>query len=180
MVTSATPTAALASTNWVGTVNTSLSSLYLGNYAGALGETWALLIIVIGVILAYRKVFDWRIPTSYIATAFILAFVSGCVTGVNPFTNALTHIALGGMMFGAVFMATDPVTSPTSPLGKFIYGICWGTLTRLIRLKGTFPEGVLFSILIMNMFTPMIDNLTLGRTDNKYGKQIFGQKSADF
>ncbi len=172
LVSTATPTTALAGTNWVGTISTSLSDLWLGNYSGALGETCTIVILIIGVILAYRKVLDWRIPVYYLGTAFILAFVSGIVIGTNPLTNDLTQIALGGLAFGAVFMATDPVTSPTSPLGKIIYGIMLGILTMLIRLKANYPEGVLFSILIMNMFTPFIDNITLGRTDQKIGKQI--------
>lgn len=172
VVAAATPATALAATNWVGTIDTSLTDLYLGFYQGALGETFTLLILIAGVYLAYRKVLDWRIPVAYLSTAFILAFISGIVCGINPLTNALTHIALGGLALGAVFMATDPVTSPTSPLGKIIYGVFCGALTMLIRLKANYPEGVLFSILIMNMFTPFIDSVTTGRTNQKTMKQI--------
>ena len=75
-------------------------------------------------------------------------------------------------MFGAVFMATDPVTSPSSPLGKIIYGICLGFLTMIIRLKANYPEGVLFSILIMNMLTPLIESFIMGRTNMNIKKQV--------
>ena len=170
--TAATPTTALAATNWFGELNISLADLYLGNYQGALGETFTILILILGAILAFKKVLDWRIPVAYLGTAFILAFISGLVMGINPLTNAIVHIGLGGLALGAVFMATDPVTSPTSPLGKIIYGIFLGAITMLIRLKANYPEGVLFSILIMNMFTPFIDMVTTGRTNQKMMKQV--------
>jgi len=172
VVASATPLTSLAATNFMGEVETSLGQLFTGMYGGALGETCTILILVLGVVLAWRQVLDYRIPVAYIGTAMLLAALQGAVCGLNPLTNALTHLAMGGLALGAVFMATDPVTSPTSPLGKVIYGVCLGFLTMLIRYKANYPEGVLFSILIMNMFTPMIDNLTLGRTNQKMPKQI--------
>lgn len=168
----ATPLTALASTNFLGEVETSLGQLFTGMYGGALGETCTILILVLGVFLAWRQVLDYRITVSYLLTAMVIAAVQGAIGGLNPLTNALTHLAMGGLAFGAVFMATDPVTSPTSPLGKVIYGIFLGFITMLIRFKANYPEGVLFSILIMNMFTPMIDNLTLGRTNQKMPRQI--------
>ena len=171
IVSSATPTTALAATNWVGKIDTSLVDLFLGKYQGALGETFTLFILLAGIFLAYKKVLDARIPVAYLGTVFVLAFISGLVTKVNPLTNALIHISIGGVALGAVFMATDPVTSPTSPLGKIIYGILLGMITMLIRLKANYPEGVLFSILIMNMFTPFIDSVTTGRTNQKMAQQ---------
>lgn len=171
-MTGATPTAALKATHWLGASSLGLADLFLGNYQAALGEACTVLILILGVFLIWRKVIDARIPLAYLGTTLILAFISGLVCGIEPLTNALTHIAIGGVAFGAVFMATDPVTSPTSPLGKIIYGIFLGAITMIIRLKANYPEGVLFSILIMNMLTPLIDNLTTGRTNQKTLKQI--------
>lgn len=169
--TAATPLTMLNSTNFLGNLDLSLSQLFIGMYPGALGETFTLAIFILGAILVWRKVIDYRIPVAYFVTAFVIAFVQGMVGGLNPLTNALTHIALGGIAFGIVFMATDPVTSPTSPLGKVIYGIGLGFMTMLIRYKSNYPEGCLFAILIMNMLVPLIDNLTLGRTNQKMVKQ---------
>ena len=167
MIASATPTTALNASNWMGTISTDLGSLFTGMYSAALGETCTLLILVCGVVLAIRKVFDWRIPVAYLGTAMVLAAVQAIVSGLDLLPTVLTHLSIGGLAFGAIFMATDPVTSPTSPLGKIIYGISLGFITMLIRYQGNYPEGVLFAILIMNMLTPLIDNLTLGRTDTK-------------
>ncbi len=167
----ATPLTLLSGTNFMGELDMSLGSLFTGMYGGTLGETFTILILLLCVVLVWRKVIDYRIPLAYLGTVLVSAFVQGAVCGLDPITNMLTHLALGGVVFGAVFMATDPVTSPTSPLGKVIYGICLGFITMLIRYKANYPEGVLFSILIMNMFTPMIDNFTLGRTNQKMVKQ---------
>lgn len=166
----ATPLTEFASTNFMGEIGTSLSDLFTGLYGGALGETSALVILVVGLILAYRRVFDYRIPVAYIGTAAVLALVQTLIGGL-PLENVLAHVCMGGLMFGAIFMATDPVTSPTSPMGKIIFGIGLGCITMLIRFKANFPEGVLFSILIMNMFTPLIDNLTMGRTTDHMVKK---------
>ena len=171
IISSVTPTTALNQTNWMGSISTNLSSLFTGMYSAALGETCTILILLAGVFLAVRKVFDWRIPVAYLGTVLILGACQGVASGLNPLQSALTHIAIGGVAFGAVFMATDPVTSPTSPLGKIVYGISLGFITMLIRLKANYPEGVLFSILIMNMLTPFIDNVTLGRTDQHQARQ---------
>lgn len=171
-MTKATPTTALAATNWLGATGLSLTDLYIGNYQGALGETCTLLILLLGVFLVWKKVLDIRIPAAYLGTVAIVTFVSGMVSGIDPVNNMLVHLGIGGLAFGAIFMATDPVTSPTSPLGKIIFGIFLGAITLLIRLKANYPEGVLFAILIMNMFTPFIDNVTTGRTNQKMMKQI--------
>jgi RnfABCDGE-type electron transport complex D subunit len=170
----ATPAAMLAGTSWLGgeAFSYNLLDLFLGNHGGTLGETCIWIILVVGIILALLKVFDARIPVSYLLTVVILAEVFALVNGLNPITYPLTHLCIGGVVFGAIFMATDPVTSPSSPLGKIMYGICLGFLTMIIRLKANYPEGVLFSILIMNMLTPLIDSLILGRTNQNIGKQI--------
>ena len=167
----ATPLATFAGTHFLGELPVDLGTLFLGLYPGALGETFTLLILVLGVFLAVRKVLDYRIPVAILVTTFVLGLAQGIASGYNPLTMALAHIAMGGMALGAVFMATDPVTSPTSPLGKIIYGILVGFIATLIRVKANYPEGVLVAILMMNMFTPMIDNFTLGRTDQKLPKQ---------
>ncbi len=173
IVSSATPTTMLAGTSWLGgdAFSYTLMDLFLGNHTGALGETCIALILVVGVILALRRVFDARIPVAYMGTILVLSEVFALVNGLDPITYPIIHLCLGGAMFGAVFMATDPVTSPSSPLGKIIYGICLGFLTMIIRLKANYPEGVLFSILMMNMLTPLIDSFVLGRTDQDVGKQ---------
>lgn len=171
LVSTATPATAFKAVNWIGSIDYSLTDLFTGNYMSALGEGCTIAILVIGVIFAIRKVLDWRIPVAYLGTAAILVVVNATVSGINPINAVLTHLAIGGIAFGAVFMATDPVTSPTSPLGKIIFGICLGFMTMLIRFKGNYPEGVLFAILFMNMFVPFIDNMTVGRTNKNQVKQ---------
>ena len=173
IATKATPATMLAGTNWLGgegfTYN--LFDLFIGQHAGTLGETCVLAILIVGIILVIRNVFDARIPVAYLGTVLVLSEVFALVNGLDPITYPLVHLCIGGVVFGAVFMATDPVTSPTSPLGKILYGICLGFLTMIIRLKANYPEGVLFSILIMNMFTPFIDSMILGRTSENTTKQ---------
>lgn len=173
ITTSATPAAMLAGTNWMGGDGFSytLTDLLLGNRGGTLGETCIWLILLVGIVLVVRRVFDARIPVAYLGTILVLSEVFALVCGLDPVTYPLTQLCLGGVVFGAVFMATDPVTSPTSPLGKIVYGICLGFLTMIIRLKANYPEGVLFSILIMNMLTPLIDSFILGRTNTRMAKQ---------
>lgn len=173
IATKATPATMLAGTSWMGgdAFGYTLTDLFLGNHTGALGETCIVLLLIVGVALAFRRVFDPRIPIAYLGTVLVLAEVFALVNGLDPLTYPLIHFCLGGAVFGAIFMATDPVTSPTSPLGKIIYGICLGFLTMIIRLKANYPEGVLFSILMMNMLTPLIDSFVLGRTNTRIVKQ---------
>ncbi|MGM0366279.1 MAG: RnfABCDGE type electron transport complex subunit D [Actinomycetota bacterium] len=123
--------------------------LLLGNTGGSMGETSALLIIMGGLILLAFRIINWRIPAFYIGTVALLSFVMG--------EDPLFHILAGGLMIGAFFMATDYVTSPVTANGKIIFGVGLGILTVLIRKFGAFPEGVAFSVLIMNAFTPLID-----------------------
>jgi len=124
-------------------------SLFFGNVGGSLGETSALLILTAGIFLLVLKIIDWRIPLSYIGTVFLLTFLFG--------KDPIFHILAGGLMFGAFFMATDYVTSPITSRGRVIFGVGAGALTVIIRLFGGMPEGVCFSILLMNAFTPLID-----------------------
>ena len=172
-VSQATPATMLAATHWMGGqgFQYSLLQLFLGQHLGTIGETCAAIILIVGIVLTLRHVFDLRIPVAYIGTVLLLSEVFALVNGLSVLTYPFTQLFVGGVMFGAVFMATDPVTSPTNPLGKILYGIGLGFLTMIIRLKANYPEGVLFSILIMNMFTPFIDSMILGRTSEKIKKQ---------
>lgn len=133
----------------------SLLDLFLGNCGGALGETCALALIVGGIYLLVRKVISWHIPVAFIGTAFLFTLL---VEGGNLET-ALAWTLSGGLLIGAIFMATDYVTSPSTAKGKIIFGIGAGVITVLIRFWGTYPEGVSFAILFMNIVNPYIDSL---------------------
>lgn len=124
-------------------------SLFIGNRAGSLGETSVLAILIGALILFIAKIIDWPAPTAYIGTVFILTFLLG--------HDPLFGILSGGLMLGAFFMATDYVTTPVTTKGRFIFGLGCGVMTVLIRYFGGFPEGVNYSILLMNMLTPIID-----------------------
>lgn len=143
-----------------------LGSMLLGNYVGAMGETFTLLILAIGVVLSLLKVINWRTPVFYLGTVALSALVIGLICGVShPFHYVLYHLSLGGLAFGAVFMLTDPVTGPTSPFGKSLMGILAGFLTVLIRIKGGYPEGVVFSIAICNIVSVFVDSLVVGKSN---------------
>jgi len=131
----------------------SLWDMLIGNSAGCIGETCTLLLLMGGIFLLIRRIITWHIPVSYILT---VAFFSA-LTGQAP----LFQIMAGGLILGAFFMATDYVTSPMTGRGKLVFGAGCGIITFLIRLKGSYPEGVAYSILIMNMFVPFIDKYTL-------------------
>ena len=165
ITTAATPTSLMAGTySWAASGDAaasllgtySLVDLLLGWYPGALGETSALLIGIVGIFLAWRKVIDWRVPVVYIGSVFVITSLMALVNGFG-FYYPFYHILSGGLFFGAVFMATDPVTSPTSAAGRCIFALGCGILTVLIRVKANLPEGVLYSILIMNCLTPLIE-----------------------
>ena len=148
---------------------TSLLDLFLGNYRGTLGETFSLLIILIGIAFIVLKVIDFRITCSYLGTCLLSALLVAAVNGApDMMTFVVGQMLAGGILFGAVFCLTDPVTSPTSPLGKIIYGVFAGFLTMLIRFMGSSAEGVAFSILFANMITPLIDNCFKGRTTDNF------------
>ncbi len=163
----ATPLTQWASTSFLKAPELGLDKMLIGNYPGALGETFTALILVLGIFLIVRGVIDWRITASYLGTVILLAGIQALVCHLDLVTTVVGHLSLGGLALGAVFMATDPVTSPTAPQGKMLFGVGLGILTMLIRLFANFPEGVMFSILIMNMATPMIDILTMGKTNQK-------------
>ena len=146
----------------------SMADLFLGNYFGSLGETFTILILVLGVVLVIRNVINWRTPVFYIGTVVLTSLVIGLVLGFeNPLAYVGYHVALGGLVFGAVFMLTDPVTGPTSNFGKSLMAVVAGLLTVLIRVKGGYPEGVMYSIAFCNLLSPAVDYLTVGKTSAK-------------
>jgi electron transport complex protein RnfD len=138
-------------------------SLFIGNIGGCIGETSALALIIGGAYLLYRGVISHRIPAAYIGTVAVFAFLFG---GLNPFVMVY-HIFAGGLFLGAIFMATDYSSSPMSARGQIIFGIGCGILTSVIRFYGGYPEGVSYSILLMNLATPLIDRYTMPR---KFGE----------
>lgn len=176
LVTSATPTGVLASTfRWLPGTEAALQSfldytggwggLLLGTYPGAIGETFSLLILVVGVFLIVRNVIDWRIPVFYLGTIFVITLVIAILEGIGSYHGIpgwlwypALHLLTGGVIFGGVFMLTDPVTAPTVPSGRIFFAMCAAVITVLIRMKGNLPEGCLYSILIMNTFTPLIES----------------------
>lgn len=134
----------------------SMLTLFLGNHGGAIGETCALALLLGGIYLIVRRVISWHIPVVFIATVFVFSFFA---KGFDA-EAALALTLSGGLFLGAIFMATDYVTSPSTPLGKIIYALGAGLLTCLIRFYGNYPEGVSFAILFMNIVTPYISRLT--------------------
>jgi len=132
------------------------SHLLTGNRAGSLGETSVIALLLGAAILLYKRYITWHIPFSFIGTVALLAWIFGGKEGL--FTgDPVIHLLSGGLMLGAFFMATDYVTCPTIRKGQIIFGVGCGAITMLIRLKGGFPEGVMFAILLMNCFAPLID-----------------------
>lgn len=152
----ATPLGALKET---GEIAATYTDLFLGNIPGCLGEVSAIAILIGLVYLIIRKVINWQIPVIYVATVYVLTTILG--------QDGLYHILSGGLLLAAVFMATDYVTSPMSKLGCAIYALCLGIITTVIRIFGALPEGATYAILLMNVATPLIDNVTKNR---KYGK----------
>lgn len=145
------------------------AEMFLGYIGGSLGEVSALaLLIGLGYML-YRKVITWHIPFYYIATVFMITGLMWLLTD-NPQYDPITHILSGGLMLGAIFMATDYVTSPMSKSGQIVFAIGCGILTVAIRLYSSYPEGVSFAILVMNAFVPLIDTYWKPRIFGKGGR----------
>lgn len=130
--------------------------LLIGHRAGSTGETSAIALLIGAAFLLYRGYITWHIPLSFLGTSAIIAWVFGS-KGTLFAGDPILHLLSGGMILGAFFMATDYVTSPSVRAGQVIFGIGCGLLTMLIRLKGGYPEGVMFAILIMNCLAPLID-----------------------
>lgn len=135
----------------------SIMSTFIGTIPGSLGETSAIALLIGGLYLLYRKVISWRIPVIFIGTtAVMVLFLTGFDINLLGY-----HLFSGGLMLGAIFMATDYASSPTTAKGQIIMGVGCGLLTALIRIFGGYPEGVSFAILIMNLFVPLIDKYTV-------------------
>ncbi|UCC90513.1 MAG: RnfABCDGE type electron transport complex subunit D [Dehalococcoidia bacterium] len=149
-VTSATPLSGVS--NWQQFDPSAYQAMFFGNTAGSLGETSALLILIGGILLLARGIINWRIPAIYIGVVALMSLALG--------QDPVFHILAGGLMLGAFFMATDYVTSPLTNRGKIIFSVALGVLTVMIRQFGGMPEGVCYSILFMNAFTPLIDRFT--------------------
>mgnify|MGYP001248379500 FL=1 len=130
-------------------------NLLWGNISGSIGETSAILLLLGGLFLIIKGIIDWRIPSTYFGTVIVLSFVFQ--------KDPLVQLLAGGLFLGAFYMATDWVTSPVTKKGRIYFGIGCGILTMLIRIFGSYPEGVCYSILIMNAFTPLMDRLTQPR-----------------
>lgn len=157
-VTSATPLGELAAGEMsLDAVSASNLDLFLGNIGGCIGEVSALALLIGGIFLIVSHVITWHIPVSFLATVGVLGLLWGGIDG------AVFHLCAGGVMLGAFFCATDYVTSPTLPMGKIIFGIGCGLFTMLIRIFASYPEGVSFAILLMNILTPYIDRICEGR-----------------
>jgi len=143
--------------------------LFMGHAAGSLGETSVIALLIGGAYLLYKRYITWHIPLSFLGTVALLAWVFGghdLETGKFIWFSGdpLIHLLSGGLMLGAIFMATDYVTAPSVRRGQVVFGIGCGCITMLIRLKGGFPEGVMFAILLMNCFAPLIDRAFKSKT----------------
>ncbi|MFO7587916.1 MAG: RnfABCDGE type electron transport complex subunit D [Gemmatimonadota bacterium] len=158
LVTSATPLGAWKFER----VGTELADLVIGRTGGSLGETSGLLILALGIYLAVKKYLDWRIPASILLT---VAIFTGLLWLIDPtrFQDPLFMLFSGGLMLGAVYMATDMVTSPVTRRGTWIYGLGIGLLVVLIRVWGGLPEGVMYAILLMNAMVPFLNRWTQPR-----------------
>lgn len=158
--TGATPLAMIKEASKNGTMGDldlpSLANMFVGNMMGSIGEISALALLAGLVYLMWRKIITWHIPISILATVFIFAGILH-LADPNVYVAPMAHLLTGGLMLGAIFMATDYVTSPMNPRGMLIYGVGIGILTVVIRTFGAYPEGISFAILIMNGFTPLIN-----------------------
>jgi len=136
--------------------NRIVKDMFLGTTSGSLGETSALAWLAGGVILLFRRTITWHIPLAVLASA---AAITAIAWWLNPqvYASPLVHLCGGGLMMCAFFIATDPVTCPLSKSGRVVFGIGVGSLIMLIRLKGGYPEGVMYAVLLMNAITPLLD-----------------------
>ena len=148
-----------------GTVMPNLLTLATGFYGGAIGETCSIALLIGGIYLLMRRVITWHNPVAFMTTVFAFSFF---MENNDP-VMALSQVLCGGVMIGAIFMATDYVTSPPTPAGKLIFGIGCGLITCLIRYFGGYPEGVSFAILFMNILTPYICKWTQHKVFGKGG-----------
>jgi len=141
---------------------TPVMDLFIGNASGSLGETSAIAILIGGLFLRYKGYVNWKLPLGYLGS---MAIFSGIFWLIDPskYPDPLFHLFAGGAMLGAWFMVTDMVTSPTTDLGQWIFAITGGIMAVVIRLFGGLPEGVMYSILFMNAFVPLLNKHTRPR-----------------
>jgi electron transport complex protein RnfD len=130
--------------------------LFIGQNGGCIGEVSAIALLIGLAFMLYKRIITWHIPVSILVTVFVFGSIMHAADPTK-YVDGLTQLLSGGLMLGAIFMATDYVTSPMNHKGQLIYGVCIGLLTVIIRLFGAYPEGMSFAILIMNAFTPLIN-----------------------
>ncbi|PIE20294.1 MAG: electron transporter RnfD [Proteobacteria bacterium] len=147
---------------------TATETLFVGDVAGSLGETSALVLVLVGVWMAWRRIFDWRLAVSTLLGVAVLSGVIWLIDSSYPSPDFM--LLSGGLMFAAVFMVTDPVSTPTTPGGAWIFGFGVAVFVVLIRIWGGLPEGVMYAVLLMNALTPHINHYTQPR--------VFGQAKA--
>ncbi|MFV0521267.1 MAG: RnfABCDGE type electron transport complex subunit D [Mangrovibacterium sp.] len=163
--TSATPLAIMKASGMSGAMDSLgdgiLSHGFMGSISGSMGEVSALMLLIGFVWMLYKKVITWHIPVCILATVFVFQTALFLLTGAGSFAHAISfgavHLLTGGVMLGAIFMATDMVTSPMAVKGQIIFAVGIGLITVLVRNYGAYPEGISFAILIMNAFTPLIN-----------------------
>lgn len=143
---------------------------FLGFEAGSIGETSALALLIGGIFLLARHTITWQIPFSYIATVLLLAAIFNAIDP-QQFTPPMFHLLAGGLILCAFFMATDPVSSPVTPMGQIVFGVGCGVLTWSIRSFGGYPEGAMFAVLLMNCAVPLIDHY--------FRPRVFGYKRGE-
>jgi electron transport complex protein RnfD len=150
----------------------SFKSLFIGNIGGCIGETSVLFLLIGGLFLLYKRVITWHIPVSFIGTVAVFMLMYYLLTDFpHPFKVVLYHVLSGGLFLGAIFMSTDMVTSPVTDKGMIIFGVGCGIITSVIRLWGGYPEGVSYSILLMNATVPLIDRYTKPRIFGESGNK---------
>ena len=180
LLSGATPTVTYKGFGWISTADQlsgviaqygGLGKMFLGMYDSTMGSTCALLILACLAVLIIRKDIDWQTPVFYIGGVFVISLIVGLVRGAG-IQYALFNVLAGGVLFGGVFMTTDPVTSPVSIPGKILFAIGAASFTLIIRWKSNLSDGVLYSILLMNMLTPMIDRLMDGSQIKDSGRLV--------
>lgn len=163
----ATPLSAIKEGTLTSVTSNDLVNALIGNMGGTIGETCAIALILGGIYLIAKKVISWKTPVVYIATVFVFTYIFKLIGGdAGAVRMPVYELFTGGLMLGAFFMATDYSSTPVTPKGKIIMGLGCGFITVLIRVYGGYPEGVSYSILLMNLVTPLIDKYT---TPKKFG-----------
>ncbi|HKK94764.1 MAG TPA: RnfABCDGE type electron transport complex subunit D [Anaerovoracaceae bacterium] len=158
--TGATPLGVWATDKTVDVITqVSNTDMFLGFIGGCVGEVSAFALLIGGIYLIWKQIISPIIPVAFIGSVFVIALITS-----GSFSMAIFHVFAGGVMLGAFFMATDYVTTPTLPIGKIIFGVGCGLLTMVIRIWGAYPEGVSFSILLMNVATPLIEKYTIEKS----------------